>query len=283
MIIKPFEYTSETFSVYFNKISRTPLEYRDEIIQTIKNIKETTNKPLYISLSGGVDSEVIVRACLEANIEFTAFTIRFVGSRNLHDVNYATKLTDKYNINRLEITLNARDFFRGEFLKYKNAGYNSRNIFRYLQLYILDTIESMGGCAVLGGREEPFQLINGEISIPWVKDQSLSSEWMINNKTQHYPYFFLSTPEIVAAYLQTPLVSLLTKDTSYYICKPTGYVAEKTLIYHRDWPEMERRVKYNGFEKLLPLRREMEEMLSLEIPEVKYYLPLSLLKEQLGI
>lgn len=283
MILKPFQYNYEPFDIYFNKISRAPLEYKEEILQTIKNIKENTNKPLYISLSGGIDSEVIIRACLEANIDFTAFTVKFVGNRNLHDSMYAAKLIEKYNINSFTITLNARDFFRGEFLKYKNAGYNSRNIFRYLQLYILDTIEQMGGCAILGGREEPFQVINGKIVIPWVKDQSLSSEWMINNNTQHYPYFFLSTPELVASYLETPLIKLLTKDSSYYTSKTFGLVAEKTLIYHHDWPEMERRVKYNGFERLLPLRREIEEMLGLEIPEVTYQLPLDLLKEQLGI
>lgn len=288
MIKKPFEYTVDPnniqqFEVYFNKVSKPVLSYKEEVIRTVKYIKDSTDRPLYISLSGGVDSEVIVRACLEANINFTAFIVKFEDDKNKHDNKYANALVEKYKIDSFICSLNATDYFKNGYLKYKAAGYHSRNIFRYLQLYILETVETLGGCAILGGREEPFQVVNDDICIPWVKDQALSSEWMINNNSQHYPYFFLSTPEIIASYLQTPLLKMMLKDPSYYACKYSGYVPEKALIYHRDWPEMVRRSKYNGFEKLLRLRKETEDMLCAEIPAASYYLPIKTLKEQLGI
>ena len=59
---------------------------------------------------------------------------------------------------------------------------------------------------------------------------------------------------------------------------------EKILVYNGYWPEMDRRAKYNGFEQFREQRRAVEAELKLQNPDiVPLYIPISTVKEQLGI
>lgn len=272
------------FHVSLYKMARAPLSFREEIIETARFIKNSTDRPIYIALSGGIDSDVVVRAFLEANINFTAFTAIHSEGTNKHDVDLAFKLVEKFKLKHTTVELSARDFFTNGFKQYKNSGYISRNIFRYMQLFILDEITKLNGCAVLGGGDASgYCNINDEVHFKWNRDYAVPLEWMENNNQQHFPYFYMTTPEITAAWLEHPFIKLLTSNPIYYKSNRYGYIPEKALILHRDWPDLQRRTKFNGFEKMLDIRIPIEQELRSEIPESYSSISVSDMRKQLGL
>lgn len=272
------------FNVTLNSTSRPVLTFREEVIETVKYINDNTDRPIYVALSGGIDSDVIVRAFLEANIDFTVFTVVHTEGTNKHDIVYANQLIDKYKIKRVAVNLEARKFFDFGFNLYKNSGYISRNIFRYLQLFILDEITKLGGCAVLGGGDASgYCNIDDKVCFRWNRDYAVPLQWIERNNIQHYPYFYLTTPEITASWLEHPLVKLLTSDPAYFKSQRFGYIAEKALVLHRDWKDMPRRIKFNGFEKISDIRIPVENILKDELPDTYCAIPIDIMRKQLGI
>ncbi len=116
------------------------------------------------------------------------------------------------------------------------------------------------------------------------RSRSLSLEWIKNNNTLHFPYFFQTTPEIIAAYLNHELIKVLTADPKYYRCpEHHGFSPEKVIIYHSMYPDMERRRKFSGFENIIKFRIEQQQMLSKKFPQTTLHIPISDIKSQIGI
>ena len=70
-----YEYCLEKqFSVKFNPCTRTPQSWSVEVNNTAKSIAASTNKPLYVLMSGGIDSEMVARSFISNNIKFKALT-----------------------------------------------------------------------------------------------------------------------------------------------------------------------------------------------------------------
>src|SRR5687768_12507692 len=76
------ERTHSGFQVTFGKSVGTPGSFRDECVRAARLIGESTKEPIVVALSGGVDSEVIARSFLEAEIPFKAVIVRFTGDVN---------------------------------------------------------------------------------------------------------------------------------------------------------------------------------------------------------
>jgi len=277
-----YEY-SYPVSVKFKAVSRLPKNLEDEVVETARYIKSKTSKPIIVALSGGIDSEVVCRAFLKANIDFTTITVRYKDNLNSHDIEYADRFCKKFNIKQTYIDMDPFDFYENGIQKYINQGYISTNLFRYLTLFLMETIDRMGACAVLGAGEQIYFNMNNVVQIEHPENLLTPLEWTRNNSI-HFPYFFQTTPEITAAYLNHELIKLLTTDAKYYKCKWwPGYSAEKTIVYHSIFTDMERRRKFNGFENIDEFRQRKQTLLREKFPVNLTYTPISLVRTQLGI
>jgi hypothetical protein len=278
-----FDY-SYPFSIKFKTISRLPKSWDEEVVETARYIKSKTPKPIIIALSGGIDSEVVCRAFLKAGIDFTVVTVKYKDNLNSHDIEYAERFCKKFNIKQTYIDMDPFDFYENGIQKYINEGYKSTNLFRYLQLFLLEIIDNMGGCAILGGGEQIYYDIDNIVQIEHPESLLVSLEWTQNKNSIHFPYFFQTTPELTAAYLNHELIKLLTADPKYYKCEWwPGYSAEKTILYHSVFTDMERRRKFNGFENINKFRNTKQTLLKEKFPVNLVYTPISLLRTQLGI
>ena len=268
----------DRFELNFKPISRPVGAWENELVETARAIRANTDRPLFLCLSGGIDSEVMAHAFMNAGIPFTGLTLRHVGRTNTHDVNYASAFCEKYKIKQIFADIDIFSYHE----KYVEQ-YRATNIFRYLQLYIMDLVESLGGTAVLGGGEQIYYNVDGNINIKYDPSFLCSLDWCKNNDTFHVPYFHMFNPELLASYMQIDMVDFLLQRPEYYTSHHVMSI-EKILIYHRYFPEMERRSKYNGFENILNWRSSIERRLKEKNPDLEpMFIPVSKIRTQLGI
>jgi hypothetical protein len=281
------ELEQNNLSIKFRKITRPIGTLKEECIRTSQYIKEQAgDKPLYVAFSGGIDSEVVCRAFMEAGIEFTAFTVKFANNLNYHDVRYVDKFCEYYNIPLKTVEIDAYDFFQNGIEKYIEQGYYSNRMIRYYLMFVLETIQNMGGVCVGGGGETHYVATDDGLCVPFKADTLVPRKWIENNGL-HFLEFFRTTPEISAAYHQDELVQFLTKDPTYFY-KPDVWLfqPEKVMLYHRIFPDMLRRQKYVGMEQILELKAKVDDALAIRFADqhlTTAYIPLDTVKKQLGI
>ncbi len=284
-MITAYNYTLHPFSVTFNKVSAAPSNLRNEAVQTAQYIANQTTKPLIVALSGGIDSEAVCRSFIDAKIDFEAITLVHKHNDkvlNNYDLTHAYELCKKFNIRHSTIDLQVSDFGK-HIYKFLKQGYKSRNIFRYLQLILLEIIENKNACGVLCSGEQVYFSVDDKLVLSYDLAITNSLDWINKNNTLHFPYFFQTTPEITASYLQHELIKVMTKTDKYHKSGRLSSV-EKMLVYHGEWPDMQARDKTNGFSEFGNQKRLMEGLLQkmTKVDEV-YKLPVDELRTQLGI
>lgn len=281
------ELKTDNLSIKFRKITRPVGTFKEECIRTAHYIKDQAgNKPLYVALSGGIDSEVVCRSFIEAGIPFTAFTVKFSNNLNYHDIRYVDKFCKDYNIPLETIEIDPHEFFQSGIEKYINQGYYSNRMIRYYLIFILETIQNMGGVCIGGGGETHYVSTDEGLCVPFKADTIVPRTWIENNET-HFLEFFRTTPEISASYHQDELIQFLIKDPTYfYKPDPWLFQPEKIMLYHRVFPNMMRRQKYVGMERILDLKEKVDDALTIRFSDrnlTTTYLPLEVVKKQLGI
>ncbi len=144
----------------------------------------------------------------------------------------------------------------------------------------------MGYTAVLGGGPSPFFTKNGDICLNFKIDEFMCLDWLKNNNQKHFPYFFWQNSEIMAAYFNQGLIKFLLSDPAYFVSVWPTTSPEKATVYHKYWPDMPRRLKYDGFEKItgteLALKYIVPRRVELGEPRDKN-VPVNLIKQQFGI
>jgi hypothetical protein len=283
MIAFDYSYIDKEFKVKFKPVSRKVKSWKEELLISAQSIANSTDKPLYVLMSGGIDSEQVARLFLELKIDFKVLTMKHKNDKNLHDINYAKYFCKKYNLEQTIIELDTEWFFSTGIESYIERGYRSTNIYHYLQLFLIDELEKLGGYGIGGAGEQVYYTVNDEIHLRINPHYTLGMDYCKNNNYQHNLWFNLSTPEIYAAYLSIDLIDFLLQDKQYFISHHYASV-EKVIIYHSVWPEMQKRNKYSGFEKIQrTIRTPKEEELKLRFPDlVDYYFPVEQVKRELN-
>jgi hypothetical protein len=277
-----FNYSfDKEFQVEFNACSRPIMSWSDEINNTAKAIAASTDKPLYVFLSGGIDSEMVARAFMDNDIPFKAITLKHKQKTNRHDTRWADEFCQRYNIKQEIVELDTEQF-DNIIENYIGQGYRAINIYHYMQLYLLEKVESMGGVGVGGAGEQIYYTIDGNIHLKINPCYTLGMDWCKRNNTHHQFWFNLDNPEIYASYMQVDIIDFLLQRPSYFVNHHYASI-EKMLVLHNKWPDMPRRSKFSGFENL-PYRSLKEQELKNRFPDlVDLYIPIDLVKSQLGI
>jgi hypothetical protein len=274
------------FEIQFKKVTRQVGSFKEEAIRTAQYIREHTDKPIYIACGGGIDSELVCKAFMDAGIDFTVFTVKMINNLNYFDIKSANEFCEKYKLKQVTDELDPYDFFNNGIQRFIDAGYQSTGIYRYYQLYILDAINNLGGCCVFGAGETNYHSVDGEIKLPYKTELISVLQWIKDSNNVHFARFFETTPEMSAAYHQDKLISFLAQDHVYfYNPHILNFQPEKIILYHHHYPDMPRRYKYIGLEGIIPLKKEVEttklKPLFSHFPSI--YIPLTKVKEQLGI
>jgi hypothetical protein len=238
----------DVFTVEFNIPNTQPQSYYDELYNNARAIRDTFNGPLDILLSGGIDSEVVVRTFKDLGINHNTFIFRFEDNLNKRDVDSAEEISKSLNIPYKIVDINIKKFFENEAWDLYLKTYCPRAA-RLVHLKFFDYIDNI---PVLGDGEQYWRR---ELQ----SDYSQKSEWRLNlgetaKSSSMYLYhqgreavvdWYEYTPGIMQSYINLPYIRQLFNDE---IHGKTGIWSSRTHVHRHLWPDIKDKMKLVGLE-----------------------------------
>lgn len=298
--------TDRNWNLSFNQIQRKVLPFDQEVLEAAKLCAEKANGKIVVCFSGGIDSEVIVRALHKLGIDFVALSIVYNEWHNYHDVWHAVNCCKELGIKHTIHEFDLESFIRSGMDYYYDNGYfsNDLKIYYLLRMEFMKIGSQYGDYVIKGSGEQRFELLhkptltvighnncdqylNDETEVGVMHSPALNNvlRYMKEFNISGNPYFFYSTPELCAAYQQIPIVEWTFTQPKYY-SNWTATFMTKALAYHSVYPNLVGRKKFNGFEKV---KQETLDLFKTKISEFdkhnlpKQWMPLFQFRELLGL
>jgi hypothetical protein len=228
--------------------------YKSELVRTARLIKEDLGSDLVLMLSGGTDSEIVLRSFLQTGYTPRCVMTRFKDDYNYHDVREAIELCNHLDVPLEFVEFDVKDFFySGEAAEFGK----SLQCTQVTYLMVYHTIMKLGMPAVMGGEVLLRRNINTDPS-SWYycfRENEDASAMRFTN-TYGVPLvneYFSYTPELLLHYLKRPEIeSLVSNRLNYKLAS----VSSKNAILKTLVPEIMVRKKTHGFEQLIAFNFE---------------------------
>lgn len=154
-----------------------------------------SDKHIYISLSGGLDSEFLAKTLLAQKIPFTPLILK-IDDVNAHESWYAEYFCHQRNLKPIILKISKDEYQRHVLPKYLPVVSNTHNPHLPLQLYIIDYVESVGGYFLNGV---------GDMNLDTTRKEFYCNviDFVVNiyRDNSHPTGFFMSTPELALSYI----------------------------------------------------------------------------------
>ena len=144
-------------------------------------MRDMYSDPFDVSLSGGVDSQVVVRTFKTLGIKFNTFIFRLEDDLNIQDVSDAIDICTELNLDYKIIDFNLRSFFENDALSTFNK-HPYATIERLPRLKWIDHLDNIP----IFGDGEPYWRRQKE------DDYSITSEWkfVFSEESQYANSFY---------------------------------------------------------------------------------------------
>ena len=257
------EYVTEKYVVDIGSIDLdyyAKSDWLTEQRRTADIIYKEYGKDFVVMFSGGTDSEIVLRAYKSIGITPRAVFIRFVGDYNKADLEKAIQITNELDIKLEIMNFDIINFYRNGIAR-EFASELQCSQMAYLSVYY--HIAKLGVPAVMGGEMLLKRAVNKNGS-RWFycfrenEDGSairFSKKFNIPLVNEWFSY----TPEMMGYYLEHPTIQKLISD------KHNGKMASvstKNSVLYQYMPELMKKIKTHGFEKLLGFNGETYASLS---------------------
>lgn len=186
--------SSERFAFQVNNPATKELDFQSACDFTAQTLyQEWGSRPLYLSLSGGLDSEVIAATFVRNHIPFIPIILR-VGDLNAAESWYAEYWCHQHSIDPMIKTLNIANY-ENVVKKYLLVLRDTHQTGIVANLYLADEIQALGG-----------YYVNGVGDINQDQDQFYCNivDFALDvfRPGQHPTGFFMYTAELVLAYIK---------------------------------------------------------------------------------
>lgn len=232
------------FAVY-GRCKRSPKNFYHECLITARRIAEIANQPIWVLMSGGIDSEVVAQSFYLAEIPFNVAICRYRGGLNEHDYIYAVQFCEKYGVPYQFYDLDILRFWNSEGLQY---AIDSQCISPQL-IAVMWLMDQVPGYPVLGSGE--CLLEKKQNSCEWeLWEKEKVASWYRHLQLRGRPGcpgFFQFTPEIMLSYLLDPDVQAMKANLDPRIVSSTQI---KQGLYKKYF-DLEDRPKFTGFERVI--------------------------------
>lgn len=211
-------------------------------------IRASTSLRLDLCVSGGIDSEAMLRSFLESRIDVHVNILKFADNLNEYDIHNAIQFCKNQKLSHRIIDLDVIGFFEsGAYLEYGKR-YQCQSPQLATHLWMLDQIE---GCPVLSGNFIfPKRIADGFFYQGLPGDLHCAYfRYFQKTGRQGIPWFFIYTPEQYQAFFKTPLVQMqLAQPIEKQI--DMNYAMKCRIYREAGFDVSARDDKYTGFEKL---------------------------------
>jgi len=267
------QYTTDVGTVDMDYYLKS--NYNKERLRIAQLQWDDLGKDLVLFVSGGLDSEIMVRSYVEQGLRPLCIIIRFIGDYNSADVNEAVSL-----LTELELPYKIIDFDVKEFYFSGRAADLAKEIQCELLPFLVffEVSRQLNVPTVLGG-ELLVERYRGVNHIPkWVlrNIETYEAAHVRFAKKYNIPFvieWFSYTPEIMLYYLEHPgIKNLVVDQTAYWSITPI-----KNMVLSNIVPGLRKKSKGTGYENLNALLHESKRTLGALMPEnigdTKPYLP----------
>lgn len=260
---RPSGIVDEIWKFTTGRLSREPLGFREEAIIAAREMCDTTELPISLFFSGGIDSQVAFIALKEAGVDFLPFIIRYRYKDvflNDYDTSAAFEMCNRYQITPKEEILDVETcwFDKANFIHKHMIGDVSR-------LTILMTANKYKNYYFIMGGGDPVLFPGSNNDWVWIHNPTPHLQYFINENQQGNTKFFWWSPEFIMSQINNRQMQMFERslktlaDTFNFYCetynpKRQKYFSElycdwcKPLIYTDAFPELIQRKKYVGFE-----------------------------------
>jgi hypothetical protein len=259
--------------VTFGPCRRKPGTLDVEIAAAARAIADAATKPIYVAMSGGIDSELVARVMLRERIPFTPVIARFEKNFNAEDIAFAFDFCRLHNLEPTVVDVDILALFRDSI----NTPYVLANCAHILQMHIMRHIAGLGGMAVIGVGEQRYDNQDGRIFVPVPLERIAVTHFMQAEGVRGISAFYCYTPEL--------MLCLLREAKAHGFEGMSRFAHNiKEDIYRKYWPDLTPRPKYSGFEMVATRRRAAQQLLLKKYGSliVHYGIPLDELEQQLS-
>lgn len=257
---KTKEEYADKFWVKVGRAKYFPKSFKSECNKTAELIISNTSKPILICFSGGIDSEIIVRAFLNINASFEIGIMELTLNGtivNTHDLYFAKKFCELKNLNYHTVSVSIDDFMKTEYEHYADI-YKTYNIIGWVLAHRMIKLFP-NHHTILG---------NGDIKLDrykkigikkqgmyWPQDvfgATFGAEYSSSLNLPTVEKFRIYTPELILSWLMDPDISHWIKyEASMYTKEAeVNWSGIKAFAFYKHYPDMLVRPKLNGLETI---------------------------------
>lgn len=270
----------DRYTVEFGKVSRTPMDFKSEcydVAQKINDYAYMMGTSIELMYSGGSESEIMVRSFIDQNIKVNINIMSYDPNLNLHDIAHAIIFCENNNLEYCLHEVPIIQWLHEEGLKYANISKSiTPRILPHMLLMerLSDGIPvmGMGECYLAHGNvKQYYDLVDGDIRrndkddfepAPWYfYEREKINSWYrfaVRQKIQSIPGFFQYTPEIMHSFLsESTTVQLVNNERLGKLSN----TSTKTEIYNKYFPGISQKKKYDGFENLGKMDKQLRPVL----------------------
>jgi hypothetical protein len=227
--------------------------YRSELLRITDLVYNDLGKDLVLFLSGGTDSEIVLRNFLEYGVKPRCVIIKFNDGYNASDVREALELTEELGVDLEIIDFDIKDFFySGEARDFAEKIQCTQ--ITYLMVYY--HIYKLGMPAVMGGELLLSRHIdkNSNYWYYTFRENEDASAMRFSNffNIPLVNEWFSYTPEIMLYFLESKFGVQEMLSDRYKLTS----VSSKNDILRKLYPNVRKKTKTHGFEKLLAFNYE---------------------------
>jgi len=249
----------QKYTVEFGRASKVQTVKQASIDAARQIYRDADGDTIYISYSGGIDSEFIVYAFLEAGVPFEAIISRFKDGLNEYDYNYAEKFCRNHNVKLNVFDVDIKKFLETEMMDYAIATKVCSPQFPF-HMHLWDAFDGF----IVAGHELQFRRIapGKDFFLKAQEKEDSVHRYNIWRNRNACPAFFFYTPELALSFI---LHSEMTKLFAFGKAFQTAYsgMESKARVYESCF-DIEKRESCTGFEKIMDLdakyRATLEDM-----------------------
>lgn len=257
------------FHTHFKEYTKKVGSFKEELLNAAKSTIDCCTGDIVILFSGGVDSEIMLRAFLDIGIIPKVVIIRYENDYNIYDVSYAVTICSILNVPYSILDFNLQNFYENDAERISELA----QIDRPRALPYCKILEMIDGFPVMG---------NGDLT-PWRTSDNYSTKgtWMMrcwehdigwSKFLRHIDKpgiaeWFKWTPGLVLSYLGTNWFNKLVNDEYY---GKLGSNSTKIIGYREAYPDLIDRKKQTGFEKIDIIVAEVEYSLKKKYNNLPY-------------
>ena len=223
--------------------------FENELNRTAQLIQEDLGKDLVLFLSGGTDSEIVLRNFIHNGFKPRCAMIAFEGGYNAGEVYEAKAIANELDVKLDIIDFDVKDFFfSGEATEFGEQIQSTQ--ITYIMVY--NQILKLGAPAVMGGEAGLTRQVSKDGSFWYYafreNEDASAMRFSLKYNIPLVNEYFSYTPELLLYYLESDGVkSLVTEKYNYKLTAASS----KNKILATLYPKFRRKPKKHGFESLI--------------------------------